>query len=281
MVYCRQKAGLRLSFGKIDPAIARAAVPLAAAVFLQAIVNQAYHNVDKFLIGVMLDPESVAVYSVGLYIFGVFSSLTTVTISMYGPEIVQKHTKREELLPHLVRPCRLTAVVGGMVLFGFLAAGRQFISVLYGAAYAQSWPIALLLMGSMYPNAVNGVLVNVLDAENKRMGRSLILLLTTAMNVVLTVFWLRQWGIVGAVLATTVSTIVGQVVLGNWYYHKALGISLEKLYVQTFRGVLLWLTLGGVVGLGIGLAMGESFLSMLVSGGVFLLCCLPIVRKIR
>lgn len=279
--YCRRKTGIRLRFGRIEPAIARSAAPLAAAIFLQAIVNQAYHNVDKFLIGVLLSPESVAVYSVGLYIFGVFSSLTTVTISMYGPEIVQKHTKGETLLPQLVQPCRLTAVVGGMILFGFLAAGQQFICVFYGEGYGQAWLIALLLMGSMYPNAVNGVLVNVLDAENKRMGRSVILLLSTALNVVLTIFWLRQWGIAGAAWATAVSTVLGQVILGNWYYHKQLRIPVWKLYAQAFRGVLTWLILGGAIGLGIGLAMGDSFLSMMASGVAFLLCCLPILRKIR
>lgn len=139
--YTGKKTGVFLHFGVPDQGILRSVLPLATAIFLQAIVNQAYHNVDKMLIGALLSPERVAVYAVGLYIFSVFSSLTTVPISLYGPRIVQSVQRGEALLPQLRQPCRLTALIGGGVLFGFLAAGRPFVRLFYGQAYLQAGPL--------------------------------------------------------------------------------------------------------------------------------------------
>ena len=278
-IYCRRKTGLKLRLGRMDGAILRSAAPLALAIFLQAVVNQANNNVDKLLIGVMLTPEAVALYSVGLYIYGVFSALTTVPISMYGPVIQQCVERKGDLLAQLVPPCRLAAVMGGAVLFGFAAVGRPFIRLVYGESYLQAWTIALLLMGPMYLNAVTGPAVNGLDAKNKRMGRSWILLLTTALNVVLTVFWLRQWGVLGAAAATAVATVLGQVVLGNWYYRKALGISVGKLYREAFRGVWLWLVLGCGTGALVTHWIESDLAALLYGGCVFVAFLLPILKK--
>ena len=276
-IYFRRKTELKLRLGKPDGKILRAALPLAMAIFLQAIVNQANNNVDKFLIGVLLTPEAVALYSVALYIYSVFSALTTVPISLYGPKIQQCVEQSGDLMAQLVPPCRLTAVMGGAVLFGFAALGRPFIRLVYGESYLQAWTIALLLMGPMYLNAVTGPAVNGLDAKNKRMGRSWILLLTTALNVVLTVFWLRQWGVLGAAAATAVATVLGQVVLGNWYYRKALGIPVGKLYRQAFQGIWLWLILSCLAGAMVAHWMPHDLAALLCGGCVFMACLLPVV----
>ena len=278
-IYCRRKTGLKLRLGPMDGAILRSAAPLALAIFLQAIVNQANNNVDKFLIGVMLTPEAVSLYSVALYIYGVFSALTTVPISMYGPAIQQCVEQKGDLLAQLMPPCRVAAVMGGAVLFGFVAVGRPFIRLVYGEGYLQAWAIALLLMGPMYLNAVTGPAINGLDAKNKRMGRSWILLLTTALNVGLTVFWLRPWGVLGAAVATAVATVLGQVVLGNWYYRKALGISVGKLYRAAFQGVWFWLLLGCAAGAAVACWIANDLAALLCGGCIFVAFFIPILKK--
>ena len=41
----------------------------------------------------------------------------------------------KELTDTLVQPCRLIILVGGSVLFGFFAAGKPFIELIYGKEY--------------------------------------------------------------------------------------------------------------------------------------------------
>lgn len=238
---------LGLGFGQMDPVIARTAAPLCLALFLQTIVNQANNNVDKFLIGIMLSPESVSLYSVAMYVFSIFSSLTTIPISMFAPEVVkavQRDASPAGWLQSLVPPCRMTAIIGGLIYFGFIAMGKPFVALVYGEQYMLAWVIAIIVMTPMYLNMVTGVLINVLDALNKRMIRSVTLTITTAANIALTVVWLDLWGEVGAALATALCTFIGQVLLMNLYYGKKLKIDVVYLYRQALGGILLWFVLG-------------------------------------
>lgn len=270
LVFCHKKCNIHFTFRMFDASVFKQSLPLCFAIFLQGIVNQANNNVDNFLIGVKLNPESVALYSVALYIYSVFSSATTIPISLYAPQIVSdvaKGLRKRQLTDTLVQPCRLVVLVGGSMLFGFVAAGRPFLELVYGEEYISAWMIALIIMVPMFINMANGVVVNVLDAMNKRMVRSNILIVTTVLNLVLTVIWLDQWGIVGAACATAVSTVLGQVILMNWYYDKRIGIQVMYLFKQTFKGILPFQILGAVAALA---AQGifHSAWTSFIGGGV-------------
>ena len=272
--FCNKKLGLRLRLGVCDRTVFRSALPLCFAIFLQAIVNQANNNVAKLVIGIQMSPESVALYSVSLYILSIFSSLTTIPVSLYAPAVTHKVAQGLQnmaLAKELVTPCRLTALIGGMVLFGFIAVGRQFITLLYGAEYLEAWLIAIILMIPVYINMVNGVLVNVLDALNKRLSRSLVLIVSACLNIVLTVFLLEKWGIIGAAAAMAVSTFLGQVLAMNMYYKKVIGIPVLWLFAQAFRGIWAYLAMGCVAALALRNAVANELGSFLLCGVVFVL----------
>ena len=265
--YVLKNFHIRLRPGKMNAAVVRTALPLAAALFLQTIVNQANNNVDKFLIGIMLSPQSVSLYSVAMYIYSIFSSLTTIPISMYAPSVgkwMQQKTQTTQLEKHLVAPCRMVAFTGGMIYFGFIAMGRPFVELVYGDKYAQAWIIAVIVMTPMYLNMINGVLINVLDALNKRMVRSVALIATTAANIALTVIWLKLWGVVGAALATALCTFLGQVLIMNVYYHKKLKINVLYLFREALRGILPWMLIGCAAALWVGSLTGSLVWTLVV-----------------
>ena len=269
---CVGKLQLKLRLGILDRQVVRASTPLCMAIFLQAIVNQANNNVDKFLIGIKMSPESVSLYAVALYIYSMFSSLTTIPITMFAPAVTQRvgsGARGAQLMDCLIGPCRLTALIGGMILFGFVAVGRPFICLMYGEKYMLAWYIALLLMAPMYINMVNGVLINVLDALNKRMSRSAALIVTTAGNIILTIFWLDCWGVIGAAAATALCTLIGQVLIMNIYYDRVLRIPVLRLFLQAFKGILPIMLAGCLVAGILSSMISIPLLSLLVGGIVF------------
>ena len=73
MRYIKKRYGFVPRIGKMDKDIIKASAPLCFALFLQTIVNQANNNVDKFVLGVAVSPESVALYSVAMYVYSIFS----------------------------------------------------------------------------------------------------------------------------------------------------------------------------------------------------------------
>lgn len=240
-IYCKKKLLASFSIKYFDKKIFIDALPLAVALFMQSIINMANGNVDKFVIGILMSPEAVSVYSIGMFIYSTFSSLTTIPISMYMPKVAadMRDGKRgDELTKTLIQPCRLIFLIGGSVLFGFLTIGKQFIGIVYGNDYMEAWIIAVVIMVPMLINMSNGVLVNVLDIMNKRISRSLFLLITTLGNIILTIWWIKTWGMVGAAVATGICTFVGQDILMNIYYDKVIKINIIYLFRETFRGIL-------------------------------------------
>lgn len=272
--YCKRTCKITFSFKHFDKTIFISALPLCTAIFLQTIVNQANKNVDKFLIGIMMTPEKVALYGVGMYVYSIFSSLTTIPISLYSPQIIKNVSngmQGKELTDTLIQPGRLIVLIGGGVMFGFIAAGKQFISIFYGEAYTEAWLVATVIMLPMYINMANGLLVNVLDALGKRIYRSVILILTTTANILLTILWIGKFGIIGAATATAVCTLAGQVIIMNIYYKRKIGIPVVYMLKKTFKGILVYQIIAAGVGYLIGRQIENSYLSFVTAISVFII----------
>lgn len=271
--YCRKAFKVKINFKNFDKMILKASLPLCLAIFLQAIVNQSNNIVGKFILGVMSGPEDVALYSVALYIFGIFSSLSTIPVSMYVPQVTQAVLEGVEglsLTKTLVQPSRLIVLISGSVLFGFIACGRQFIEIVYGQEYLLAWLMALLLIVPSFLNMSNAVVLNVLDAKNKRIVRSYILMATTALNLVMTIFGIKYFGIIFAAAATGIATLI-QVIIMNIYYQKAIGIKVMYLFANIYKGLIPYQMLGAIVGFIIGRLIYNVYIAFLVSGMVYVI----------
>lgn len=272
LLYSKKSFGIRFNFSNFDKIVFKSALPLCFAVFLQGIVNQANSNVGKFIIGIKLPPEVVSLYSVGLYVYSLFSSITTIPITMYAPQLTRDVTnglRGKELTKQMIQPSRLIVLIGGSVLFGFISVGKQFISIIYGDKYLQAWLIAIIIMVPMFINMSNGIIINVLDAMNKRMSRSIVLIITTALNIVMTIFFVDWWGVIGVAVATAACTLIGHVILMNIYYMKAIKINVFYMFYKTYKGILVYQIVGAIVAYFVGQLISNVYVSFVVGGCLY------------
>ena len=271
---CRKGIGVRFSPRLFDSNLFKLSLPLCLALFLQSIINQINGNADKVLIGAMMSPEAVALYSISLYVFGVFSSLSATPIGMYIPRIAKAigiGAAPASLMSEYISAARLVSFVGGNILFGFAAFGRQFIAIVYGVQYVDAWIFATILMAAMYPNVITGVLVNVLDALNKRMVRSLLLTASAIANVILTVIFIGFWGMAGAAAATALCALITQGLIMGLYYHKVIKVDVLALYKESLVGTLPFQIVAFALVFAIGPLMGVSVFSLLICAVVYCL----------
>lgn len=269
--YCRKAFQVKINFRSFDKLILQSSLPLCLAIFLQAIVNQSNSIVGKFVLGVMAGPEDVTLYSVALYVFSIFSSLTTIPVSLYRPQVTQHVVSGLDGLPltkTLVQPCRLTVLVSGAVLFGFFACGKQFITIVYGQEYILAWAMALMLIAPSFINESNAIVLNVLDVKNKRLMRSYFLMITTALNILMTIVGIKLFGIVAAAAATGISTLL-QAVMMNIYYQKAVNIKIPYLFFHVFKGVLPYQIIGAGLGFVVGRLIENIYVSFLAAGATY------------
>ncbi len=268
-VYCKRKFHVKFNPKYFDKAIFKSSLPLSIAIFMQGLSNQANSNVGKFLIGIEFDPETVALYSVALYIIQIFTSLGTVPIVMYTPQIAKNVTigiKGKALTDTIIEPCRLVAIICGTTLFGFISVGRPFISLVYGSKYLIAWKIVLVVAIPTVILLTNGVMENVLNAMNRTKPRTVSLLVTTLANIILTMIFMKKWGIMGAAIASAVCTFLFQATFLNIYYSKCLDMNMIYLYNKAYRGILPFQVLGMIAGLVVTNFTSNNVLSFLLGG---------------
>ena len=273
-IYCVRKYSVRCRLREFDRAILISAAPLCFALFLQAVINQANSNVDKFVIGVMMSVEDVALYSITQFFYTVFASIMTIPVSMYLPEIARIMTPQPTgaaLTEKLIAPCRVEALVGGLILGGIVAVGRPFVTLFFGVEKQPAWFYAVIILIPMYVNMTNAVIISVLDVLNKRLMRSVALFLTAVLNILLTVLLIGKYGIAGAVVGTAVSLILGNIVFMNFYYHKTIGINVFRLYANAYKGILIPCVFASAAGFVVSRLIQQP-LASLFCGGVLFLC---------
>ncbi len=271
-VYVKRKYAFSFRLRDFDRDVLRDSLPLCIALLLQTVINQANNNVDKFIISIRMNMESVSLYSVAMYIFAMFSSITTKPITMYMPQVAEnmrKGLRGKALAKSLVPSGRLVALVGGTVVFGFAVVGRQFIEIVYGKEYTMAWVVALILLVPAFVNMTGGNVENVLDVLNKRQVRSYMLTLTTAINIVLTVWFVGFWGIIGAAVATAISIALGHLTFLNIYYYKALSMNIWALYIDSYKGIVPAQIIAALIGMASCFFIENKYVSFAVGGVVF------------
>lgn len=268
MFFCVFKLKSKLTFKYFDKSVLKQCLPLAFAMLLQSIVNAANGIVDKFLISIMMTPEDVAVYSISMTIFNMYSSVATLPITMFMPSIaaeIKKGISKQELTQKLVPACRLNVIVSGIICLGFFTVGKQFISLVYGEEFVEAWIYAMMIIIPMFFNMTNAVIVNVLDVYNKRHIRSLILMITTALNIGITIVGIKMFGMIGAAAGTVISLVLQTIVL-NIYYHKGIKIKIPYLFKESYKGIISSLLVALAFAYPIQHKIANQLLSLLIGG---------------
>lgn len=278
-IYCKRNFDLSFRFKYFDLTIFKTIWPFAVALFLQTIITQANNSVDKFFIGIFISPESVAHYSIALFIFSIFSSICVVPTNMYAPQIareIKTGTSMGVLSRKMATASKLTALIGGSILFGFISSGRPFISLLYGMDYVEHgvWLIAIIIMAPSLLVNLLSVAINVLDVLEKRIVYSVALGVTTIANIILTIIGIRCWGMIGAACATCFSIVVFQFPIICFYYIKVIKIDIGYMLKECFVHIVPCQMIAAIIGYMISELIPfdtslNALISLVMSGGTY------------
>ncbi len=260
---------------KFDKTIFVSSAFFSLAIMLQAIVNQVNTRVDTTILGIMVSPESVTVYSVAMQVFQVFSSLSTAAVAIYLPKFTKMLASGESsgvaITKAMVAPSRLQTLISGAITFGFLICGRDFIHMWMGKGYEQSYLIAVIVMFPNFLVYTNSVVESVLDAMQKRLVRSVVLFGVAVANILISIVLVHFFGEIGAPAGTAITTLAGPLIIMNIYYKKAIGIRLKMLFTEIFRGILPCLLLATAVSAPLAFLVPVCTWGLFVKGGVFLI----------
>lgn len=273
VIYCIVKLRIKCKFYYFDKPLFREIVAFSLALLLQNFINHMNSLLGKFFVSTMVGPEQVTIYANVMTITTMFSAISTAAVSVYLPKatkLVAQTDDRKALTEFIIMPCRIQVILSSLILGAFGLFGGQFVSLWIGEQYTDVWKIALIIMIPSFFFYANGVIVSVLDALRKKLGRSILMLTSLALNTVLCIVLIPKYEAYGAALATAISVLVVQVVIMNIYYKRGVGIDVWYQFKKIFAGTLPCLIISVVLSLPLALYNNSvGFIPFVMNVGCF------------
>jgi len=269
-VFIRRKTQFKIKFHYYDKESMKSSLTLMIALLMQSVVLYLNNTIDKTILGIMISSEAVAVYSIAMNFITMYMAFPTQLGSVYLPQttkLVESKATKEELTDIVIRPGRWQFILSGGFLCGFLLFGQQFILLWTGTDVIMTWSIALIIMASLLISNIQLNVLNILTAMNRRLFRSVTTLIFAAANVILTIFMVKKYGIIGAPISTAICYIFGYIIILNIYYKKSIGLNIGRMFKEIFSGCALCLITTTLL----------SMLLLLIPGdgiGVFIIRCI-------
>ena len=204
-------------------------------IFVSNLVNKLYGTTDTMMIG--LFPQygtiGVATYNFGMVFVGMIFSLNAGITNLLIPKankMVFSKSNENEITDAAIRFGRIQGLIIGLVTFGFISFGRQFIHLYAGDEYKESFWVALFCVIPNLIPLVQSFYLNVLIACNKNKFRALTYLGIAIVNVLGSWLLIQYWGVKGAALMTGIALILGQGFVMNWFYKSRLGLNITRFW---------------------------------------------------
>lgn len=250
-LYTRYNVKCKIKLHKWDGVLAKEAFVFTSAILIQLIINQFNTNIDSLVLGVYTTTATIAMYSVALQLYTMYSSLSATISSIYLPSVsrsVFQSESDDEITRKVIEPSRIQLVILLLALSGYYLFGRDFIKLWVGEEFLYAFIICAILLTSSTWELSQNTITSILKAKNILHGKTLILVVSTAANAILTFLLVPRIGAIGAAIGTAFSMVFGYGVALNIYYKKAAKINLKLYYKNTFKGILIATAISTVLG---------------------------------
>lgn len=237
-IYAVRKLQIKPSFKKTEQGLLREILKFSFFVFLASMVDILYWSTDKLIIGWAIGSVATAVYNIGASFNGYVTNLSTAISGLLVPrltEMVVKNAPTERFTEIFIKVGRLQFIIISFIVSAFVAFGRQFIALWAGPGYEEAYFIALLTMIPVTVPLIQNTGLNILYAQNRHKFRSIVYLCVAVVNVGLTFWWVEDYGIIGAAMATYIAYVLGNILIINWYYYKRIGLDIPLFWKNILK----------------------------------------------
>lgn len=206
-------------------------------IFLNMIIDQINWNVDKFFLGRICGTTAVAVYGVAAQINSIDINISTTVSSVFAPKVNRMSASGVSVLEFtdlFIKIGRVQFILMALIDSGIVFFGKQFIYLWVGENYSDTYYVVLCLVLPAFIPCIQNIALEIQRAKNKHQFRSIIYLIIASINILISIPLSKMFGPIGAALGTTISLIIGNCIIMNWFYHTCLGLNI----IQFFKNIL-------------------------------------------
>lgn len=234
-LYATNVIKIKIKYHGFDRSLVRKLISLSLSVLFVSLADQVFWKTAQLILGAHFGTKITAIYSVGAQFNTMFISLGCVIAGMVIPTITRmagNDNAGNKLSVFFAKTGRIQSYIIFLLVSGVILFGKELILIISNEKYLDTYYVALLLMipyaVDLIQNCGNAVL-QVKDMYNKR---AKVMFLMAAINVLLTLAFIRIFGMIGAALATAISIVIGSGFLMNFVYKKYAKLDIKMFWTK-------------------------------------------------
>ena len=204
------------------------------------IAQRLTYNIAPSILGVVSTSYQIALYSPASSIAGYFYTFAVAINGLFLPTISRKiaQKKDDDILQLMITVGRFQVVLLGLMYTGFWVIGKEFMIAWMGQEFEASYYSVLLLAFPTILEYSQQIANTTIIAKNKVKERSLILLASSFVNVIISPILSKSFGVYGVSIAIVIAALLNYVFM-NVVFYKVLKINVFKFYMECYLPAIL------------------------------------------
>lgn len=223
-------------------------------IFINQFVDLVNWNMPNFILGITSGVKEVSIFGVANQIKSVFLSLGVAISNIFVPRIYQlgkasPNMKSSNSL--MIKVGKIQSFILFLIFGGFVVGGKDFIVLWVGNTYVKSYYVALIMVIPIIISILQTVGIEISRERGNYQRISLILVITSVINLAITVFLSKEYQSIGAVIGTFITVVFSYGIGISIFLKKELTLDMisfwKKIGVQlivTVSSVCLTLCIG-------------------------------------
>uniref|UniRef100_A0A832I1Q7 Polysaccharide biosynthesis protein C-terminal domain-containing protein n=1 Tax=Eiseniibacteriota bacterium TaxID=2212470 RepID=A0A832I1Q7_UNCEI len=196
--------------------------------FLGALASSIAFQTDALVITAFIGAASVTPFAIAAGLVETVRSLVHSATYVLSPTASELETRGETGTLHamLVAGAKYSVLVSWPVLWGLLVFGEAFLVTWVGEPYRTAFPVLAILTAPTFVALPQATAAALLFGVSRHKGVVALSLLNAALNLGLSVWWARPFGVAGVAMGTAVPLALVSGVAMMVYACRALGMPL-------------------------------------------------------
>ena len=235
-----RKINIHIDVHFFDKEIIKEAFSFSIWITVISIAQRCIFNLAPTILGIVSTSQEIAVFSPANALEGYFFTFAAAVNGLFLPTISRYIAQREEkrIIELMIKVGRYQLVVMGLILVGFLCAGKDFMCAWMGESFIMAWPCAFLMFIPDYFLFSQQIANTTITVKNKVKQQSFGYIGMAIICVLLSVILCGDFGVLGSGIAITASYFFLFVYM-NIIYVKVLKLDMRRYYKDCYGKLLI------------------------------------------
>lgn len=237
-IFCRIKLNIKVKYRGFNKKVFKEICKYSFLIFLTVIVDKINWNVDQFILGAVSGTLAVSLYAAAAQINTMFGSLSTAISGILLPKVskmIAKNASDEVLTSEFIRVGRIQYLIIFLMASGLVIFGKEFFVLWLGKEYITSYYISIILVLPLCIPLIQNLGISIMQAKNIHKFRSILYTVIAVINIIISIPLAKKYGGIGSAIGTSLSLIVGNILIMNIYYYKKVKINVIKFWYEIIK----------------------------------------------